>query len=141
MKRLLLFLIPIALVGASVVIFSGKRTTEEPLKQANYETKQDSRGEITVEVAPVKLSRGDKVVFRVLLDTHSVELNYDLKNLAVLSDDKGREYKALNWTGGLGGHHIEGELSFPPVNKDTKTINLKIFSIDKIDKVFSWNFE
>lgn len=139
MKRLLLFLIPIALVGASVVIFSGKRTIEEPLKQANYETKQDSRGEITVEVAPVKLSRGDKVVFRVLLDTHSVELNYDLKNLAVLSDDKGREYKPVSWNGEVGGHHLSGTLVFPPLSRNVKSIRLTIKGVANIERTFVWS--
>lgn len=47
------------------------------------------------------------------MDTHSVNLDqYDLKQLAVLCDDTGNEYRPASWESAAGGHHRQGTLTF-----------------------------
>ena len=72
-------------------------------------------GGVTVKVTPLTLT--DKTAtsldFEVVLDTHSVELNYDVAQLSLLRDNLGNEYKPSVWTPEQsGGHHVSGLLSF-----------------------------
>lgn len=105
-----------------------------------YQTQENSEGEVIVSVTPVRLSEKENVKFKVSLNTHSVELNYDLKNLAVLTDDNDIEYRPISWDGGVGGHHLEGNLIFPPLSKKVEEVTLKISGISGADRVFKWNF-
>ena len=57
-------------------------------------------------------------VFKIVLDTHSVDLDtYDLAKLAVLRVD-GREVAATVWDAPKGGHHRSGDLVFPTSGAD-----------------------
>jgi len=72
-------------------------------------------GGVTVKVTPANLkdSDADTLDFTVSLDTHTVELNYDLVQLAVLTDNLGNEYSPASWTPEQSdGHHVGGLLSF-----------------------------
>ena len=68
--------------------------------------------------AVVKLSRGTRHIAwsLVVINTHSVELNYDLTQLAVLRTDRGDEVTPLQWDGAQGGHHVNGTLYFPAMD-------------------------
>lgn len=107
-------------------------------KKVSYETKESVQGEVTVEITPVKLSVKDNMVFRVTLNTHSVALDKDLKEVSVLVDDRGREYQPTSWDGGVGGHHLEGNLLFSSLKDGAKSVTLTIREIDSVDRVFSW---
>ena len=72
-------------------------------------------GSVTVKVTPLTLT--DKTAttlnFEVVLETHSVELTYDLAQLAVLRDNLGNEYQPTTWSPDKSsGHHVDGLLSF-----------------------------
>jgi hypothetical protein len=57
-------------------------------------------------------------VFKIALDTHSVNLDgYDLAKQAVLRVD-GREVAATAWDAPKGGHHRSGNLVFPTSGAD-----------------------
>lgn len=74
----------------------------------------DAQGAVDVAVTPLNLERpGDTLDFQVSLNTHSVDLSFNLAAQAMLRDDRGREVKALTWEGGTGGHHLSGRLTFP----------------------------
>jgi hypothetical protein len=103
-------------------------------------------GSVTVKAS--RLDAKDKVAFKVVLDTHSVDLDkVDLKTLAVLRSESGLELKPLSWTAPLGGHHREGTLAFAsnfsdgtPVLKDAKTLVLVIKNVAGVEKrTFRWN--
>lgn len=81
----------------------------EPIAQSN------EGGGVTVKVTPLNLSdaTADTLEFEVVLDTHTVELNYDIAQLAILRDNLGNEYAPAAWTTTeSGGHHVSGKLSF-----------------------------
>lgn len=103
-----------------------------------YKTQEDSQGEVIVKVKPISLSSKENIKFEVTFNTHTVELDKDLKDISVLIDNKGNEYKPISWTGETGGHHLSGDLIFSPISKDTKSVKLTIKGIDNIDRVFEW---
>lgn len=112
--------------------------TPSPFQVQKLHSTQTSEGTITVAITPKILDPGSQVVFNVELNTHSVELSYDIAQIAYLSDDTGNIYQPVSWTGGRGGHHIRGVLTFPTLSKSAKKVTLTISKIDNQDKVFVW---
>ena len=105
----------------------------------------DDQGEVTVEVAPLNLTGpGETLDFQVKLDTHSVDLSMNLAELATLATDTGITVQAANWDAPLGGHHVEGTLSFPatvdgtPLLAEASTITLTIADLDVQERTFVW---
>jgi len=144
-----IFILALIIIGVAFLVFRGQKSV--PISQNQiitptstienskvFEEKENSEGEVTVTVKPLKIARGENTIFLVSLETHTVELDKDLKNVSVMRDDKGKEYKPTNWTGGQGGHHINGNLVFPPISKDTKSVKLTIKEINNIDREFIW---
>lgn len=95
---------------------------------ADLGTLKNSGGGVTVAVTPVNLSAGaDTWEFKIVLDTHSGELNDDLLKTATLLDEKGGRHVPTQWEGaGPGGHHREGVLSFKPVSPAPATVELQV---------------
>ena len=77
----------------------------------------------------------------IKFDTHSVELNYDVAKIAQLTDDTGNIYTPVSWTGGKGGHHVEGILAFPTIANSAKKVTLTIPHIDNKDRIFNWDLK
>ena len=150
-KILFLVILGIAIVFLVLVIGKNNQKTvtdiqisNKPVQQvqianSKYEKQQNQEAEVTVEVTPLKLSSKENAEFNVVFDTHSVNLDKSLKEISVLEDDKGNIYNPISWSGGIGGHHIEGNLLFPPFSKDAKSAKLTIKQIGGVDRIFKWN--
>jgi hypothetical protein len=68
-------------------------------------------GEVDVWVEPIRIDEGG-ALFRIELDTHSVELDMDIAGGATLTVE-GVEWGGATWVGDPpGGHHRGGELFF-----------------------------
>jgi hypothetical protein len=83
------------------------------------------------------------------MDTHAVDLDgYDLKQLAALRIDGGREVEPVGWDAPKGGHHREGTLTFPAtadgrplVESDARTIELIIRDVAGVpERSFRWTY-
>ncbi|MFA5180540.1 MAG: hypothetical protein WC405_04410 [Syntrophales bacterium] len=105
-----------------------------------YESKSSNVQNVRVEVTPVQLVAGRPAIFKIRMNTHSVELSYDMVKLSTLKDDKGREYQALKWNGDPpSGHHRSGALEFPAIATGVKSITLRIKTIAGVpERVFEW---
>jgi hypothetical protein len=69
-------------------------------------------GAVTVEIAPLTTEDVLDVAFAVTLDTHSVDLSFDLAEHATLIIGDA-EFAATSWTPDAGdGHHVTGVLRF-----------------------------
>ena len=108
-------------------------------------TQTDDQGAVTVEITPLNLANaGETLDFQVVLDTHSVDLSMDLAALTALTTDTGKTIQALKWDAPLGGHHVEGTLSFPaamegsPLLEGASKITLTIKNLDAPQRVFVW---
>ena len=105
----------------------------------------DSQGSVEFAVTPLNLtSPGETLDFDVSMDTHSVDLSWNLAAQSVLKTDAGLEVKGLSWPVG-GGHHYEGKLTFPAKTADGKALldgatmlTLVIRDADAPERVFVW---
>src|SRR3989344_4869200 len=138
-------------VGIFVLYFSGPAKQVVPVvdkaeKQTNnfqqWETKTDEQASVTVVITPLDLSPQSAVwKFDIGMNTHSVELDQDMTEVAVLVDDKGKEYRPLNWDGPIGGHHREGVLIFNQITPIPKSVELKISDVGSVIRSFIWQFK
>ena len=107
-------------LGASVfgpVAPTFAATQELTAVRQGVEAQTDVGGGVTVKVA--RLEGTDTLAFKVVLDTHAVDLDaYDLGQLAVLRTTEGLEIAPVAWNAPAGGHHREGTLSFPLLAED-----------------------
>lgn len=112
--------------------------------QAN-QTESDTQGAVTVAVTPENLDNpGDTLIFDVSMNTHTVDLSMNLSQLAVLTTDTGKTVEAIGWDAKMGGHHVNGKLSFP-LNSGGESfldgagkITLTIMSVDAAARTFTW---
>ncbi|MBI2620738.1 hypothetical protein HYW61_00740 [candidate division WWE3 bacterium] len=90
-------------------------------------------GSLDITVLPANSSS-----FDVSFDTHSTDLDFDFASLMKLRDDLGNDYAAVSWSGGSGGYHISGKVTFPKVSGEAKEITLTIGDIEGESASFSW---
>lgn len=116
---------------------SGNAPAAVPQVPANDLTQINDERSVVVEVTPLNLGTSDPTLdFQVALNTHSVELGYDLTELAVLRDDRGNEYRPAAWDGSQGGHHVRGVLRFDGqsdiVKPGLKSLELELKGIAQV---------
>jgi hypothetical protein len=113
---------------------------------AGSSTQAVEGGRVTVTATWEGMAAGP--VFRVALDTHSVNLDdIDLSGLAFLRAD-GVEVLPVSWDAPKGDHHREGTLAFPATTPDgsplidtgTMTIELVIRDVAGVaERTYRWN--
>lgn len=109
-------------------------------KAFNLPTKTLSQGGLTIKVSPYPLTSSKEVEFKIALDTHSGNLDFDLTKITLLEDDKAITYQPTGWSGSpSGGHHREGDLHFSPLSDRPNSIKLVIKGVYGFDWVFEWN--
>jgi len=105
----------------------------------------DSQGEVEFVVTPLNLtSPGATIDFQVSMNTHSVDLGWDLAAQSTLTADTGLVANGQTWPVGSS-HHYEGILSFPARTLDGKSLvegsvslRLVIRDTDVAERVFTW---
>ncbi len=118
-----------ALVRPPQIIKDNGTITLEPLS--------DTRNSVTFSVIPEPLSASEPVRFGISIDTHSVELDFDVIKISKLVVD-GREMQPVSWDGSApSGHHRSGTLTFPPLG--TLPRNLRLVVQDSAARIFEWN--
>ena len=100
----------------------------------------DSGGGVTVKVTLLDSTGNGDLRFQVVLDTHSVNLDrYDLKKLAVLRDDAGKDHLPKTVEGKGSGHHRQSTLVFAKMANSTKRVELVIKEIAGVkERIFRW---
>ena len=147
-KIIITILSALALIGGFLIFYQNRSVptsvqTGVPSSSnvQKWETKTEEQANVTVVITPLDLSpQSTEWKFDVGMNTHSVELDQDMTKSAVLIDDQGKEYKALNWNGPVGGHHREGVLTFSQITPTPKLVELKISGIGGVDRLFKWQF-
>ncbi len=147
---------PSNITVTETTILSSNTTTVESISPTKITTTETSRstaekvitlpkktlsqGGLTIEVTPYPLFQDREVKFRIVLDTHSGDLNFDLTKVSFLEDDQGNTFTPTVWSGSPpGGHHREGELSFPSLIDTPNSIRLIITDIYGFDWFFEWS--
>lgn len=107
--------------------------------EEGFETKTDERGQVTVKVTPQALS-DTQWKFYIVFDTHSVDIDHDITQIAELFDSGGNTYKPITWEGSApGGHHREGMLIFEAISPVPPFVELTIKDIGGVPaRSFIW---
>jgi len=104
-------------------------------KNSNFQPLTSSKNNVEFQVTPLSPSE-----FQIAINTHSVELDFDPAEISTLHDDLGNIYKPTAWDGSAaGGHHRNGVLKFPEINKNAKSIKLVIK--DSATREFEWKIK
>jgi hypothetical protein len=103
-------------------------------------TQRDDAGRVEIDVTPLALN-GNTWEFEVALNTHSVDLGFDLTEVGALRCDQGQEFEAVAWEGsGPGGHHRSGVLKFAAPDHPTSYVEVVIRGVAKVpERVFRWD--
>ena len=134
-KIILISILAIVLMGGFLIFYNPKPESQE--------SKTDNQAAVSITVTPIDISSQSKEwKFDIVMDTHSVELDQDMTESAVLIDGQDKEYKPIGWEGPSGGHHREGVLVFDPIEPMPKYIELKIKNIGGVtERLFKWTIE
>jgi len=116
--------------------------SESVAPSLNLETQINSEGGVEVSVTPKSFSNKEWL-FGIALNTHSKELTADLVKSVILIDDKGNEYKPIDWQGDPpGGHHRSGILKFNSISSQPTSITIKILEVGGIkERDFVWQLK
>jgi len=105
-------------------------------------TQTNAEAMVTVAVTPLNLNDKSAATldFKIALNTHSVDLGYDLATIATLSSDTGEKVQPAKWDGPAGGgHHREGTLSFPQLKQRGQSVTVVLRGIaDVPERIFTW---
>ena len=108
----------------------------------------DDQGAVVFTATPLNLDApGDTLDFDVTMNTHSVDVAWDLAAQSLLRTDTGVEVQAESWPIGSG-HHYAGTLSFPAHTADgasvlegASVLTLVIRDTDVPVRLFTWDLE
>ncbi len=133
-KLLLYSLLIISIIAVILSYYFISKSPEKiPPKAASFQTLADNQNNVEFSVTPLSSNE-----FQIAMNTHSVNLDFELTDISVLYDDLGNTYKPLKWEGSEpGDHHRDGILKFPPINSNAKSI--KLIVVDSTTREFNWN--
>ncbi|MCC7368766.1 MAG: hypothetical protein IT306_10110 [Chloroflexi bacterium] len=104
-------------VGPALAATDGLAVVQQAADVQTADVQTNVGGGVTVKVSRLESAEG--LAFKIVLDTHSVNLDrIDLGQLAVLRTEQGEEIAPLAWEAPAGGHHREGTLMFPTTTAD-----------------------
>lgn len=144
---LMMFALAACSASANAAMSTGTPEPEPTLPSFESLARLDEQGAVIVSVEPTNLDNPSETLdFQIGMNTHSVELDMDLSQLATLTTDTGKTLQPSGWEGGRGGHHVTGVLSFPvdvesPPLEGVSTLTLTIREVDVPERVFTWQLE
>jgi len=124
--------------AVSGCLSSSEPETEKPASvektaASDSERKENSEAGVTITAAYL----GNNA-FEIILDTHSVSLDYEMAKISYIRDGKGNIIQPLTWDGGIGGHHFNGTLKFPKFD-DSAGFELVIQDVAGVkERVLKW---
>lgn len=135
------FLFTVVAIAVMVVFAGCGDNGQVQTSSSGLEAQTREGGGVSVTATPQSLGEGEPWSFKVVFDTHTVELSQDPAQISVLIAD-GKEYAPLAWEGDpSGGHHREGALKFPAVSPRPKNAELTIKEVGGADRSFSWTLD
>ncbi len=103
--------------------------------------KTDDQKSVKVKVTPQEIRFGEPVLFKIVFDTHSVDLSFDPTAISTLELDNNSVLRPEKWAGAApGGHHRSGTLIFSGLPKETKSMKLTLRNVAGVpERTFVWN--
>lgn len=141
-RNIIIVLVGLAVIAGGVFYFYQWRA-DDPLPQDSVSPVVYENGAITVTVTPEIVSEdAEQWQFKVAFDTHSEDLDYDIKNIMSL-ENNGDSYEPLEWRGDPpGGHHLGGLLIFKPIEPMPSKLRLVMDDAEGVlVYTFEWNLQ
>lgn len=148
MNSKVFFILLLIIAGVAVFGLTAKPKTEassavvasaqEGEQTDKLATISKTMGVVSVDITPASMEAGKEIAFDVVMNNHSVDLDYDYTQIATLTDDQGNTHKPTQWTGNSGGHHVRGQLIFPSLSKTPQQLTLTLNGVDNETEDFSW---
>ncbi len=144
-KNPLLIIFTLLFIGLSIGLLTYVLVNKDPSSSLttnnaggnNLVTQSKNAGTVNISITPTL--NNSQYEFNIELNTHSVELNYDLVATSFLTNESGQTIKPSSWEGdGPGGHHRKGQLFFLPFPSKPKALNLTISGIGGEGINFRW---
>ena len=134
-----------AMPAQSTGVMATTATVQASLS-GHYAAQTDKQGAVTFAVTPLNLAApGATLDFDISLNTHSVNLGWNLAAHSTLATDTGRQVQGTSWPIG-NGHHYDGTLTFPARTADganlmegARRLTLTIRDTDVAERVFVWD--
>jgi YHS domain-containing protein len=147
MKKFRNGLIAVGVVVVALTFFSTAAQSATHIGTVDQDTvitlnaKTDDQKSVKVKVAPEKIRFGEPVQFKIVFDTHSVDLSFDPVAISTLEFGHGVVVRPDKWEGAApGGHHRSGILVFKNIPKETKTLKLTLRNVAGVpERIFVWN--
>lgn len=123
----------ISIIAVALSYYFISKSPENTIqKTTSFQTLTNNQNNVEFKITPLSANE-----FQIAMDTHSVDLDFDLVQISTLYDDFGNSYKPIKWEGSEpGGHHRSGILGFPAIDKNAKSVKLVI--TDSIRREFEW---
>jgi hypothetical protein len=123
-------------------------TTPAPSLDAADMTREAQAGAITVKATLLNMAdtAAESLDFQIVLETHSVDLTFDLATMTVLRAGE-EELAPISWTpSAANGHHVTGTLSFPATTADGASLHTEVPEVTMVisglpnaeDVSFTW---
>jgi hypothetical protein len=147
MKKFRNGLIAVGVVVVALTFFSTAAQSATHIDNVDQDTiitlkaKTDDQKRVKVKVTPQEIRIGEPIKFKIVFDTHSVDLSFDPAAISTLELDKNFELRPEKWDGaGPGGHHRSGTLIFKSIPHETKSLKLTIRNVAGVpERTFVWN--
>lgn len=134
MKKIDFIVYSILVFALGIGIYTIYNLVGSPPK-TNFQTLTSDENDVEFQITPLAPNE-----FQIAMNTHSVDLDFDLTQISTLHDNFGKDYYPFKWDGSEpGGHHREGILKFLPINNNAKSIKLVI--IDSTKREFMWDLK
>ncbi len=135
-----ILIIIISFLGTALLA-SNKQQTQNITNQLQTITLEENS--VTFKITPLQLEIGKEMLFDILIDTHTTDLNFDLTKITILEDNKENKYLPTSWEGSApGGHHRSGKLYFDKLQTSAKLITLIIKNAANVaERKFTWQLE
>lgn len=137
--KIRIFLIAVGIIAIGFGIISSRGT--EDMIANSYEGQGNSEGGVEIAVLPITMGpKASQWKFKVTLSTHYVELDYNMIDATIMTNEFGDTYNPVAWEGDPpGGHHISGILTFAALKQTPKSITLTMRTIAGVpERVFRW---
>ncbi len=140
-------LIAVGIIVVALTFFSTAAQSATLAVAAEQDTvitlkaKTDDQKSVKVKVTPQEIRFGQPVQFKLVFDTHSVDLSFDPVAISTLQLDNNLEIRPEKWDGAApGGHHRSGKLIFKSIPQETKSLKLTLRNVAGVpERNFVWD--